>query len=217
MKRVLNRLRQLLPYRMDFLSISLSGGAGGSTLPFLRQLRWVSNYWLRRMGWTGVLAIGMLVMSTTFYFSVIRPEQERLDMALQSVAVQQEKAALNSKSFSSARLSTEEQLAEFYRRFPVEWKSPEWLEKLVALAENSGFRLNDGEYKATRDKASKLVRYQIALRVQGSYPQIRQFLNNLPAALPIVALENVQFERQKVGDMNVEARIKLVLYLGQAS
>lgn len=219
MKRLLNRLRQLVPCRMDFLSISLSGASAGSitALPFWRHLRWTFNYWLRRVGLPGVLAIGFLVMCPAFYFSAIRPAQARLDLAQQSEAAQHEETVLNSKSFSSARLSTEEQLAEFYRKFPIEWKSPQWLEKLVALAESSGLRLNDGEYKVTRDKAGKLVRYQMALRVQGSYPQIRQFLTNLPGSLPIVALENVQFERQKVGDPNVDARIKLVLYLGQAS
>ncbi|HEY6095080.1 MAG TPA: type 4a pilus biogenesis protein PilO [Gallionellaceae bacterium] len=186
-------------------------------LPFWRQLRWTSNYWLRRMGWPGVLAIGVLAMCPAFYFSAIRPEQARLDMLQRGTAALHGESTLDGKSFNGARLSTEEQLAEFYGKFPPEWKSPQWLEKLVALAEHSGLRLNDGEYKATRDKVGKLVRYQMALRVQGDYPQIRQFLTDLPGAIPIVALENVQFERQKVGDTNVEARIKLVLYLGQAS
>jgi hypothetical protein len=32
-----------------------------------------------------------------------------------------------------------------------------------------------------------------------------------------MALENVQFERNKVADPNVEARIRLVLFLGRQS
>jgi hypothetical protein len=34
--------------------------------------------------------------------------------------------------------------------------------------------------------------------------------------MPIVALEQVQFERQKVGDGLVDARLRLVLFLGRA-
>ena len=57
----------------------------------------------------------------------------------------------------------------------------------------------------------------MTLPLKGEYPQIRRFLAALPAELPIVALENVQFERQKVADPNVEARIRLVLFLGRES
>jgi len=67
------------------------------------------------------------------------------------------------------------------------------------------------------DKVGKLVRYQMTLPVKGEYPQIRKFLTDLPGALPAVALENVQFERQKIADPNVEAKIRLVLYMERAS
>jgi hypothetical protein len=53
--------------------------------------------------------------------------------------------------------------------------------------------------------------------VRGEYRQIRHFLTATGAALPIVSLEQVQFERQKVGDPLIDARIRLVLYLGQAT
>jgi len=58
------------------------------------------------------------------------------------------------------------------------------------------------------------VRFQITLPVKGEYLKIRKFLAALPTVLPIVALENVQFQRQKIADPVVEAKIRLVLYLG---
>lgn len=218
MRLLLDWLRGVLPCRMDFLSGAFSGASAGgiAALPLWRQLRWTARYWLRRMGWPGALAIGLLVMCAALYFSAIRPAQARLHAAQHSVAVLRAEAAPDGKSFNSSKLSTQDQLAEFYGKFPVEWQSPQWLAKLVALAQSSGLSLNDGEYKPTRDKQGKLVRYQMALQAQGTYPQIRKFLTDLPGALPIVALENVQFERQKVGDPTVEAKIKLVLYLEQA-
>lgn len=83
----------------------------------------------------------------------------------------------------------------------------------MALAESRGIRLNEGEYKATSDKAGRIVRFQMTLPVKGEYPQIRKFLSALPSELPVVALQSVQFERQKVADPAVEAKLKLVLYL----
>ena len=105
----------------------------------------------------------------------------------------------------------------FYQKFPDEGNASLWMGKLVALAASRGINLNDGEYKATHDKIGKLVRFQMTLPVNGKYPQIRKFLSDLQGTLPAVALENVQFERQKVADPNVEATIKLVLYLERAS
>ena len=55
----------------------------------------------------------------------------------------------------------------------------------------------------------------MTLPVRGEYRQIRQFLASTGAKVPIASLEQVQFERQKVGDPLVDARIRLVLYLEQ--
>lgn len=181
------------------------------------RVRWASRHWLHRIGWPGVLAVGILAMCLAFYWSTIRPEQARLNVARHSIATLHQQLALAGKTPSGGRLSSEDQLAEFYSKFPYEVRSPQYLEKLVALAANCGLTLNDGEYKATREKVGRLVRYQIALPVKGEYPQIRKFLTELPGALQVVALENVQFERKKVSDRNVDAKIKLVLYLEQAS
>jgi len=207
MKRLLKMLRRP--------AASRSGVSSG--LPLWSRAHWTTRRWLRRMGWPGVMAIGILAICPAFYFSAIRPEKARLESARHSAVKLHEQLALGGKSLNGTKLGSEDQLAEFYRRFPVEGCSPQWLEKLVALAANRGLSLNDGEYKATHDKVGKLVRYQMTLPVKGEYPQIRKFLTDLPGALPAVALENVQFERQKVADPNVEAKIKLVLYLEQAS
>lgn len=210
--------------RMSDLLLRLGGlRQAGSTLTgaysatFLwNSVRLRSRRWLRRMGQSGVLAIGILAICPAFYFSAIHPLQVRLDTARNSVVALNEQFALAGKSPDGTNLSTEDQLAVFYQNFPGEGNSSHWLGKLVALAAKRGLSLNDGEYKATRDKVGKLLRYQMTFPVNGPYPQIRNFLTDLPDTLPVVALENVQFERQKVTDPNVEAKIKLVLYLEQA-
>lgn len=207
MKRVLNSLRRFIPARSGITA----------ALPLWSRVRWTSRRWLSRMEWPGVVAIGILAMCPAFYLSAILPEQARLDAARQGVAVLNEQTELAGTSRFGEKLSTEDQLAVFYKKFPDEGRASPWLEKLMALAAKRGLSLNDGEYKLTRDQAGKLLRYQMTLPVKGQYPQIRQFLSDLHGALPVVALENVQFERQKVADPNVEAKIKLVLYLEQAS
>lgn len=185
-------------------------------LPLAGRVRWALRRWAGLVGWPGMLAIGVLAICPAFYFSAIRPAEERLTQARDSVAASQ-RLQLSSKMADGKAHTPAQQLEAFYQIFPQENSYPQWLEKLVSVAEKHGISLNEGEYKATRDKVGRLVSYQITLPLNGQYPQIRSLLADLPLELPAVALKNVQFERQKVASPNVEARIRLVLFLERES
>lgn len=171
---------------------------------------------LRALGWSGVLAIAVLASAPVFYFSVIHAAQERLDLARHKAIALNRQLAPAAMALKLKADTPAAQLAQFYKRFPAEGASPEWLEKLVAVAQSRGLSLNEGEYKVTREKAGRLLRFHMTLPLKGEYPQIRKFLAALPGELPVVALENVQFERQKVADPIVEVSVKLILFLEQA-
>ncbi len=181
------------------------------------RLRWMLRRWLRVLGRPGVLAIGVLVVYLPFYLSAIVPAQERLDVAQRGALSLHEQIQRASESLDGARSTPAEQLAEFYRIFPEERSSPKWLGKLAVLARKNGIALNEGEYKVMRDDRVRLMRFQMVLPVKGEYQKIRRFLAALPAEIPIIALENVQFSRQSVGDSGVAAQIKLTLYLERTS
>ncbi len=180
-------------------------------------LGWKLRRWQPLIGWVGIVAIAVLLLCPVLYWAMLRPLQIRLDAAQHNVASARENLVNASATTSRGNDSPSEQLVEFYKFFPVENESPQWLEKLVVVAEKNGLSLNDGEYKVTQDKLGKLMRYKITLPVQGKYPQIRKFLVSLNKEIPVMALENVQFERKDILDSAVQAKIKLVLYLVQAS
>ncbi|HEY0666468.1 MAG TPA: GspMb/PilO family protein [Gallionella sp.] len=211
MKRLANELLGLAADRCA----QLCGSPSAAALPDC--LRWVSRRWLRALGWPGVTAIGLLAVLPPFYFSAIVPAQERLDAARRSTLSLREQITHAGKSLAGVRRTPDRQLAEFYRLIPDEHAAPQWLKKLVALAGKNGLALNEGEYRAMRDRQGRLMRLQIVLPVKGEYRQIRRFLAMLPAEIPVIALENVQFSRPNVADPAVEARIRLALYLEQES
>jgi Tfp pilus assembly protein PilO len=111
-------------------------------------------------------------------------------------------------------LTTDEQLAAFYAYFPSRAKTADILATLYAEAAKQSLRIDRAEYRAVGDAVGKITRYQITLPVHGSYVQIRRFVAGMLADIPIASIENVQFQRQKAGDQSVEAKIRLVLYLG---
>lgn len=190
---------------------------GLAPVPLKIRIRWRLRYWLPRLGWPGILAIGLLAICLPFYFSTLRPLQARLDDAQRYANSAQADIQHASATVHSRGSAPDEQLAEFYKHFPAESNSPLWLEKLAALAEKNGLSFNVGEYKMTRDKFGQLVRFNIILPMHGKYPQIRKFLASVTTEIPSMALENVQFERNKIMDSSVNAKVKLVLYLVRES
>lgn len=182
--------------------------------PLWGCLRWTMVRLLRLLGRPGVLAVGLLVIIPPLYFSALVPAQEHLAETRRSVLALSDQAG---KPAGYVLQRPDEQLAAFYRVFPEERNSPQLLEQLVALAEKHGLSLNEGEYKALPDKGGRLLRFQMMLPVKGEYRQIRAFLTELSVEIPALALENVQFSRRDVADAAVDARIRLALYLEQAS
>lgn len=172
---------------------------------------------LGRLGWPGMAGIGLWAMAAALYFSAVLPAQQRLDEIRLSAASLQERIARASRQLATGERPAAEQLAEFYRAFPDERSSPDWIGRIAATAQSCGLSLDQGEYKPTRDKVGKLTRLQMTLPVRGEYRQIRQFLARTGVNVPIASLDQVQFERQKVGDSLVDAKIRLVLYLEQPS
>lgn len=172
---------------------------------------------LGRLGWPGVVGIGVWAMAAALYFSAVLPAQQRLDEVRLSAVSLQERIARAGRQLATGERPATEQLDAFYRAFPDERSSPDWIGRIAATARSCGLSLDQGEYKPSRDKVGKLIRLQLTLPVKGEYRQIRQFLASTSAKVPIVSLEQVQFERQKVGDPLVDAKIRLVLYLEQPS
>jgi hypothetical protein len=203
--------------KLNTLEASISRLLGQNGEPFSRdvfaeQLRWNVLRLLPQLSWPGVLAIGLLVMSVLFYVSTMRPLQASVNAKLIEVKVNREhfmQPAVTDHSLDTPG----EQLAEFYKYFPAEKTSPHWLGLMMEIANKRGLSLNHGEYAIVRDSTGELRRVKITLPVQGSYPQIRQYLAELIEQVPSMSLENVQFERKDINDTDLQAKVKLVLYL----
>ncbi len=192
-----------------------SMGAAAHFANSTTRLRWHMRRWLTVLGKAGVIAIGLLVICISWYFTSTRPMQQRYEDAQRAVKLQQQQNLNPVARIAGTNGTPTEQLEEFYRFFPVERKSPELLERLSSIAQQNGLQLNDGEYKVTREKTGVLMRLGISLPVRGTYPQIRKFLSSLKAEIPNLVLEKVQFERKNIVDSSVQTKIALALYLVQ--
>ena len=156
-------------------------------------------------------------MCLALYFSAVQPARQRLDTARHSADSLQQRIAQTGQTSNDSARSLDEQLAAFYQVFPSEHEATDWIGQIAAIAQRDGLDLQQAEYKVERDKTGRLIRFQMSLPLKGEYRAIRSFLSDLRAEIPIVSLEQVQFERQKVGDPLVDAKVRLVIFLGKSS
>jgi hypothetical protein len=88
---------------------------------------------------------------------------------------------------------------------------PEVLSLMIGLAANEGLQLAKGEYKIQVDARGKFVRYRMSFPVQGDATKIEQFIHKALAQHKTLALEAVQFKRERIDAAAVEAKMDWVL------
>jgi Tfp pilus assembly protein PilO len=168
------------------------------------------NEHLAALGWQGIVGLGLLIFAGAFYFSAIRAEQNQL-RGLQRDAARQRLALPGAEKAKPPA----DRIAAFYGSFPSPAGLPDQLEKIFKVADAQSLQLEQGDYKVVKDTTGKLTKFQITFPVKGTYPQIRKFVAGALDSVPALALSSIQFERKKVGDATVEARIRFVVFLGR--
>lgn len=163
---------------------------------------------VHRLGRVGGLGLALLAGAAAFYFSAVRPAQDEL-AALELRRSQVEK---HGRPLAPAVVTTQ-QIDRFIGFFPGFESTPGWLRTVYAVAEREQLELRQGSYKLSEDPALGLAYYRILLPIRGGYPQIRRFIAGVLDEVPALALEGIVFQREKVGDGTVEAKVALTLHL----
>jgi len=169
----------------------------------------------RYVGTPGVIGLALLVFCAAFYASALAPAEMHAAQLRDENLVLRAKLRRALARIEPSQETPAEQLAAFFARFPESNSAPEWLGKIVEAARRENLSLEQGEYKPTRERTGDLTRYQIVLPVRGDYVRLRRFLAGVLHDVPYAALDNVTFERQKVSDESIEAKIRLSLYMEQ--
>ena len=168
------------------------------------------NRYLARLGWAGVVGLGLLVGVTGFCISVLGPQQARLDEVREQLArVRHDIASPDSAA------APRDPRSAFYDSLPVSRRLPIALSELFEAAGSQSLALKRGEYRLASSHAGRVLQYQITLPVRGTYPQIRRFLVEAMRKNRALSMQSIRFERQKIDDLTVEAKIGLVMFVAE--
>jgi hypothetical protein len=88
---------------------------------------------------------------------------------------------------------------------------PSVVQNLIRLAEAEKLVLARGDYRPQADVQGGFLRYRMSLPVKGDAQAIRRFMQAALLAHRTLALEGVQFKRERIESATVEARLQWVL------
>ena len=167
-----------------------------------------------RLGWPGVVGLGLVAFAGGLYLSAVQPGQARLQKLRAEISRLESHSA---PAASDAPATRRERLDAFYGFFPPAGHTAEPLGRIFAVASKQGLALDQGEYRYLPESAAGLGQFQLTFPVKGTYPQVRRFVAAARAAVPNLSLDSIQFERGKVGDAVVNVKVTFVMYVGGAS
>lgn len=168
---------------------------------------------LHRAGWAGAVGVGLMAFALAFGYTVAADQAKR-----QAQLAAERTRLLQASSGPAADQRPEaERLAAFYARFPSLAELPARLQELHRLAESHGVVLARADYRASRDTGTGLQRVTLNLPASGAFEPVYQWLAEVLASMPEVALESLSIKRDDTADGEVDVELRLVLFLrGQA-
>lgn len=175
----------------------------------LASLRADAQRILRGAGWAGALGVALTVFALAFDASGNRPiadEADTLDRQTRSLLRQQRHAV-------PPPPTERDHLDTYYRAFPAGDGLPDLLVRIHGYAQARGLAADKAEYRSTLVTGTPLEQVALELPLHGRYAALRLWLGDLLAELPEVAVDGLLLKRADIGAEELEARVRLVIYL----
>lgn len=161
------------------------------------------------LGVIGLASIAILAGAALFFFLVLKPLEARNERLERQLALTQR----NPSDPALVRASTPAaKMAAFYHFLRTEHQTTDWLDRLYTAGQAAGVELRSADYRMQKT-GTRIERYEIRLPVSGNYAQIRSFLQNALAEIPVLSLDEVKFKRERASDASVQADLRLTLHL----
>lgn len=168
-------------------------------------------YRLRQFGPWGLLGLAMLVVALSLLLIVLVPAIRQLDVLDADMA--KLRAEMPMQRGMSVDRSPQTTLKAFYDFLPAENTTTKVLAQLYTLADAQDLEPQKVEYVLTHSADANYSRYQITLPVRGHYVAVRRFMTSVLNEMPAAAFNEVSFKRVGTTGQEVEAMMRLTIFL----
>lgn len=165
-----------------------------------------------QLGWQGIAGVILLLFAAEFNFAALKPLQDETAFLHGRIETARSKSTKQGRNFSMG--NRQKELSEFYDSLPEEKDVTDILAKIYSIAESSGLQFQEATYHV-EEKDKSHVEYSMNFPIRGEYAKIREFVFRVLAKYPAIALDQINFQRDKVNDVTLKTVIKLTLFLRQ--
>lgn len=175
----------------------------------VRRSAWESGRLIRRIGTARLL--GVLVLAVSIFLMGV---SRRLNTQVQGLSEQLRLAREQAigKDLAPA-FSADRSIEAFYGQLPSEREVSIQLQRLDGYAAKHGVILMRGDYKFQAVPGTRVIRCRISLPVQAAYPSVDGFLREALQGMPTLALDSVNFKRERSVGEKMDAMVNLVLIM----
>jgi hypothetical protein len=171
--------------------------------------------WIDRLGITGVVGAALVIAAAAMAAGINRERAAQV-AALRAEVVAARGAPQGSRG-TSGPMTPLEHLRSFHARFPPVEAATQSLNQIREAAVGNGITLVSGEYRMELRPEDRLRRYRVTLPIQGSYAQIRTFVDRVLVDVPWAALDEVEMRREGTAGQPIQARLRFTVYLRAGS
>ena len=158
------------------------------------------------LGTSGLAAIALFVIAALFFVLAVKPLESRT--ALLEGELARAESGATGRGAGGARLAT------FYRYFETGESATDWLARRNAIGAGAGVQVPSADYRLQKT-GTRLERYEVVLPLNGSYPQIRAFLAQALAEIPVLSLDQVTIKKERAQGGAVQAEARMTLHLSR--
>jgi Tfp pilus assembly protein PilO len=163
-----------------------------------------------QLGWQGLAGLMLLLLILVFQVSILKQVQDETALMHRKVDVAHSKTIRVGPNIQS--MGKQKDLENFIESLPGEEHITDVLAMIYSVAEASRVELKQAEYQLDDANATHME-YRMVFPVQGEYANIRFFVFRVLSDHPSIALDQMNFRRDKVNDSLLKAEIKFTLFL----
>jgi Type II secretion system (T2SS), protein M subtype b len=160
-----------------------------------------------RAGWTGLALLVAAAVLAVADNALIT--QQRAELAI-------ERAQLVSIA-DVASTTGSAPLLGFFAGFPPSQNLPRILSRIYEFSDSHGLNVERTEYRRVDEAGVPLVRVSLQLPVQGDFSALYAWLNEMLSVMPELGLESLIVRREDSGSEQVNAEVRLVVFVRKAS
>jgi hypothetical protein len=168
--------------------------------------RWIPEvqYQLTRLGPVGMVGVGAsaaAVLIGAFALLSLRAANESLTAQI-----------LRAQHRPQVKVTPQQGLTRAVAQLPTRAQMPAVLGQVLQQARAAGVELAKGQYAYVASSAGGFGRYELDFPLKAQYPGVRDFINRTLTHIPAAGLDKLSVERKVVGDTEVNAEVRFVIF-----